>query len=212
MNLGKAVRAPGADEDSPSLEAHRTRLKYGVIGAAAAVAFSAVLLLSVLLVTPATRYFAQTPSGRIVPITAFDQPMQGNQAVRGWVAKAVTETMSFGFHDWRERLGWSMRFFTNTGRDAFFDAIRSSGLLEGVESRRQVLTSAPRAMPIIIGEGPDPVSGRYRWVVQVPINMTVESGTVSSLRRFRITLAVVQVPTVEKAGGLGIDQWVTQPL
>jgi len=67
-------------------------------------------------------------------------------------------------------------------------------------------------MPVIVQEGPNPLTGRYQWIVQVPINMTTESGAEKTSSRFRVTLAVVRVSTLEKEQGLGIQQWVTEPI
>ncbi len=199
-------------ETAVDAKLYATWMKRCVIGAVAALSLTVLLAFAVIFIEPDKRYFAQTESGRIVPIVSFGEPIQTNEAITGWVVQAVTETMTFGFHDWRLRLGSAMRYFTEDGRRSFNRAIESAGLLDRVRENRQIISSAPRAMPVIVQEGPNPLTGQYQWIVQVPINMTTEAGAVKSSSRFRVTLAVVRVSTLEKAQGLGIQQWVTEPI
>ena len=180
----------------------------GVAVALLVVALTAVTFFN----RPEPAYFATTNDGRIVPLIALNEPNVSRSALIGWVVQAVTETMTFGFHDWRERLGKSMRHFTPTGQESFTTALTDSGLLDAVQQKRQVISTSPKQSPVVIQEGVDPISRRYRWVLQVPVSMTIQSGNSIDSRQYRITVVIVRLSALESENGLGIEQWITEPL
>lgn len=158
---------------------------------------------------PENRYFATTEDGRLVPMISLDQPNLSTPALMSWVAQSSTEVMTFGFNDYRRRLQEASRNFTRRGWESFTQALQRSRIIEMVEANQQVLTAAPRGAPVLQSEGL--AAGRYRWVVQLPMSVTYQSGSMTRTDNLLVTLVVVRVPRLESPNGVGIEQWIAVP-
>ncbi len=188
-------------------DGYRNLQRIAIIEGVAIVVLVLALLFAVFVMRPEQAYFATTADGRIVPLVPLSAPYVDNSRVIQWGAQAVTETMTFGFHDYQARLNQALQEnFTMAGRQSFYDALNRSGLLEGVRTRRQVLSAATPQTPIIIEEGVDGQTGWYRWVLRFPLNLTIESGTKVDTLRYTVSAVIVRVSTLENEDGLGIQQ------
>ncbi len=176
---------------------------------AVAIAGLVVALIAVIMVTdPQDRFFATTEDGKIINLVPLNVPNQSDDAVLTWAANAAVQTMTFGFHDYRQRLQESSTNFTPRGWQSFLEAINRSGTLESVESYRQILTAVPQRAPVMLDKRE--VAGVYRWVVQFPLLVTTQSGNRTSNSRSILTLVIERVPTIDKPIGLGIEQWLQE--
>lgn len=158
---------------------------------------------------PENRYFATTDDGRLVPMVPLREPNLSSPALLSWVAQAATEIMTFGFHDYENRLQESSRYFTTRGWDSFSTALGNSRIIEKIKDSQQVVTAAPRSAPIILQERI--VNDRYEWIVQLPMKLTFQSGSKIETRDWLVTINVVRVPQLGNPNGLGIQQWIAQP-
>lgn len=157
---------------------------------------------------PQDRYFATTEDGRLVPMVPLDQPNLSNPALMSWVAQAATETMTFGFNDYRRRLQESSRNFTRSGWENFTKAIQEAKLIETVEANQQVVSAAPRGAPILISEGL--VNGRYQWTVQLPLTLSFQSGSKTQIENYLLRIVIVRRPRLESSSGIGIESWIAR--
>lgn len=165
-----------------------------------------VLVLLMILTEPQNRYFATTSDGRLIPMVSLHQPNLSDAALLSWVAQATTETMTFGFHDYKTRLQENSKYFTRRGWESFTSALQSSRVVEAVETRQQVVSAVPRSAPIIVSEGV--VNAQYRWVIEMPLVVTYKSGSSSRPDSMQVRLVVVRVPTLDNPSGVGIEQWI----
>lgn len=157
---------------------------------------------------PVDRYFATTADGRIMQLVPLSQRNMSQAALLSWVSQAATDVMTFGFHDYQRRLQESSRHFTRRGWESFSRALQQSRILEGVEKNQQVVTAAPKSAPVLLQEGV--VNGKYRWVVQLPLNVTYRSGSVSKTDVMNTQIVIERVPSLENPNGVGIDQWIAR--
>ena len=157
---------------------------------------------------PENRYFATTEDGRLIQMVPLNVPNLSTPALMSWVAQSATEVMTFGFHDYKRRLQEASRNFTRRGWGSFTKALENSRIMETVVSNNQVVTAAPRSSPILISEGT--VNGRYQWVVELPLNVTYQSGSKTRSDNLVVTLVIVRVSKLESPNGLGIEQWIAQ--
>ncbi len=170
-----------------------------------------VLLLVALAITiavsrPQDRFFATTADGRLIRMVPLNEPNMNDAALVSWVARAASDVMTFGFHDYQRRLQESSSYFTRRGWQTFSEALQRSRIMEGVEKAQQVVTSAPQKAPTIIQQGL--ANGIYRWVVQVPLVVTYQSGTAQQSDVLNVQLVVVRVSTLDSPSGVGIQQWI----
>lgn len=155
---------------------------------------------------PENRYFATTEDGRLIPMVPLSQPNLSNPALLSWVAQAATETMTFGFSDYRRRLQESSRNFTRRGWESFTNALQGARVIESVEAYDQNISAAPKGAPVIISEGV--VNGQYQWVVEIPMIITYEAGAKKSSIHWTLRLVIVRVSRLESPNGVGIAQWL----
>lgn len=155
---------------------------------------------------PQDHYFATTADGRIMQLVPLEQPNMQPSQLMSWVAQAATEVMTFGFHDYQRRLQSSSRHFTRHGWETFTSALQKSRIIESVEASQQVVTAQPRSAPILVQQGV--FNGRWRWVVDLPLNVTYQSGASSRSDNLNVRIIIDRVPSLENPSGVGIEQWI----
>ncbi len=203
-NLGKVVVRNEFYRDG-----YRLALRVAVIQSFIIVGLIAAMFYVIKVHQPENRYFATTEDGRLIPMVSLMQPNLSTPALMSWVAQAATETMTFGFNDYRRRLQESSRNFTSKGWESFTKALQGARIIETLEKNTQVITAAPRGAPVLQSEGL--VGGRYQWMVQIPMSLTFQSGPKTSNVSWMVTLVVVRVPRLESPNGIGVAQWVASP-
>lgn len=187
-------------------DGYRSILKLAVFQSMIILALIFAMFFVIYVNQPENRYFATTEDGRLVPLTALNEPNLSNPALMSWVAQSATEVMTFGFNDYRRRLQEASRNFTRRGWESFTQALQRSRIIEMVESNQQVVTAAPSGAPILKSEGL--VSGRYQWEVQLPMILSYQAGSKSRSDNVLVTLIIVRVPRLENPNGVGIEQWL----
>lgn len=190
-------------------DGYRLALRVAVVQSFVILGLIAAMFYVVKIHQPENRYFATTEDGRLIPMVSLIQPNLSTPALMSWVAQAATETMTFGFNDYRRRLQESSRNFTSKGWESFTRALQGARIIEALEENSQVITAAPRGAPVMQSEGL--VSGRYQWIVQIPMILTFQSGSKKRSARWMVTLVVVRVPRLESPNGIGVAQWVAAP-
>ena len=216
----KKAQQANADEDTSNLgkvvvrnefyrDGYRLALRVAVVQSFVIIGLIAAMFYVIKVHQPENRYFATTEDGRLIPMVSLIQPNLSTPALMSWVAQAATETMTFGFNDYRRRLQESSRNFTAKGWESFTKAMQSARIIEALEENQQVITAAPRGAPVLQSEGLS--GGRYQWIVQIPMILTFQSGSQTRSARWMVTLVVVRVPRLESPNGIGIAQWVAAP-
>ncbi len=188
-------------------DGYRTLVKIALFQGIGILALILTFVIFINIYTPSKTYFATTEDGRVVPMIPLSQANLSRPALLSWAAQAATETMTFGFHDYRRRLQESSRHFTRRGWNSFTRALQDSGMIETVTDNRQVITAIPRSAPTILAEGLMP-NGTYRWEVEMPMQVTYELGSSRRSDQMNIRLVIVRVPKLESANGVGIEQWI----
>lgn len=187
-------------------DGYRMLLNVAVVEAFVIIALVSALILVIVGMRPQTYFFATTEDGRLVPMVSLDTPNLSAPAIVSWSAQAASETMTFGFHDYRRRLQEASRHFTRRGWESFTKALQTSGIIDTITQNRQVLTAVPSGAPTLVSEGV--VNGRYEWQIEVPMLMSYEFGSGSKQSSMTLRLLVVRVPQLENPNGIGIEQWI----
>src|SRR5690242_11689071 len=65
---------------------------------------SGIIVLTVPFTQPLYQYFARNPKNEILQLVPLTVPNMTNQAVLSWATTSVTEIMTIGFGDYKERL------------------------------------------------------------------------------------------------------------
>lgn len=187
-------------------DGYRAMVRIVAIQAVAIFGLIAAFVMFISFSEPQNKYFATTEDGRLVPLVSLSSANLSHPALISWSSQAVTDVMTFGFHDFRRRLQESSRYFTRDGWASFTEALDNSGLVDSVKNNRQVLTAVPLSAPIIRSEGVK--DGRYQWEIEIPLRVNVQFGETSKVLSQTIRLTIVRVSRLESPSGIGIQQWV----
>jgi intracellular multiplication protein IcmL len=189
-------------------DGYRNLIKIAVLQGLAIVALICALAITIAVSRPEDRFFATTADGRLIRMVALNEPNMNDAAIISWAARASSDVMTFGFHDYQRRLQESSSYFTRRGWQSFTEALDRSRVMEGVEKAQQVVTATPKSAPVIAQQGL--VDGIYRWVVELPLIVTYQSGTSQQTDTINVQLVIVRVSTLDSASGVGIQQWVAR--
>jgi len=190
-------------------DGYRMALRIAVVQSFIIIGMIAAMFYVVHVHQPENRYFATTEDGRLIPMVSLTQPNLSNPALMSWVAQASTEVMTFGFSDYRRRLQQASRNFTQRGWESFTTALERSRIIESIEANSQVISAAPSGAPVLTYEGV--VNGQYQWNVELPMVLSVESGSKKRTENWIVQIVIVRVPRLESPNGVGIAQWIAQP-
>jgi intracellular multiplication protein IcmL len=190
-------------------DGYRSILKLAVLQAIVIIGLIGAMFFVIHAHQPENKYFATTEDGRLVPLVPLNDPNLSTPALMSWTAQAATETMTFGFNDYKRRMQESSRYFTRKGWESFTRALQASRILELVEENQQVVSAAPKGAPVLKSEGE--VQGLYQWIIQQPLVVTYTAGSKTRHDSLMVTLVVVRVPRLESPNGIGIEQWISGP-
>jgi hypothetical protein len=156
-------------------------------------------------VVPHDSYFAVGVAGNKSRLVGLTEPNTNKQTLLAWVSRAATQVMTFGFDDLDERMAQSSQLFSPSGWESFNKAINAGEFLNNVRNFQQIITAIPISTPQIQAEGI--LEGEYRWVVQVPLAVTVRAGGQKNIYKQTVNLILVKMPTTQNPMGLGIRTW-----
>lgn len=189
-------------------DGYRFWMKVSFIEAVSILALIIALAITIAVNRPVDRFFATTSDGRLIRMIALSEPNMNDAAIVSWTARAASDVMTFGFHDYQKRLQENASYFTRRGWQTFSEAIETSRIMEGVQKSQQVVTASVQKAPVISQQGL--VNGIYRWVVELPLVVTYQSGTATQSDVLQVQLVVVRVSTLDSPAGVGIQQWVAR--
>jgi intracellular multiplication protein IcmL len=189
-------------------DGYRNIMKIAILEGMAIVALIVALAITISVSRPQDRFFATTADGRLIRMIPLNEPNMNDAAIVSWSARAGSDVMTFGFHDYQRRLQEASTYFTRRGWQSFSEALERSRVMEGVQQAQRVVTAAPKSAPVIVQQGL--VDGIYRWVVELPLVVTYQSGTAQQSDTINVQLVIVRVSTLDSASGVGIQQWVAR--
>ena len=156
---------------------------------------------------PQDLHYALTSEGAQARLVALAMPDISQQTLFDWSAEAATQIMTFGFNDYETRLTNTRARFTTKGWESFREVMLNSLFFKTVLEQQQIVTSVPRQPPTMFFEG---LTGSvYNWIVEIPLLVTVRSGSLNRTLNLTVRLVVIRVPTAENPTGMAIDRWIS---
>ncbi len=157
---------------------------------------------------PQDRAYAALPDGKLIPLTPLDEPIMTGAALAQWTLSAVVESLTFGHHDYRLRLGKARENFTDRGYAAFLAELDESQILARVRDGRQVLTAVARGAPVIVDT--QIRGGRAAWELQFPVLLTYSTGSRELNEDLALRVLVARTAREERPAGIGIEQIIAE--
>lgn len=189
-------------------DGYRNLVKLAIVQGLIILILIIALAITIAVSRPQDRFFATTADGRLIRMIPLNESNMTDAAIVSWAARSASDVMTFGFHDHQRRLQDTSIYFTRRGWQSFTEALDRSRIIESVEQNQQVVTAAPQQAPVISQQGL--VAGIYRWIVDVPLVVTYQSGTAQQSSTLNIRMVIVRVSTLDNPAGVGIQQWVAR--
>ena len=158
--------------------------------------------------SPDVKYFATDVEGKIKTLTALDEPVQGANEVLSWATRAITQSYTLSFVNYREQLQAAREHFTKDGFEGFESALTDSGILDAILENQFVTSAVPRGAPVIVAEGI--IAGFYAYKVEVPVVVTYQSSSNRTAQDLLVTAVIVRRSELEHPMGLGIAQLLAE--
>lgn len=159
-------------------------------------------------INPVREYFV-SDNGRLFPLIPLSRPYTKAPAVIQFAKDTLNESFTLDFSNYRAQLENVRSKYDREGYASFLDALKKSNILEMVTSKRMNV-SATVGTGVLVKDGVE--NGIYVWYVEVPLELRLAGQTTEMPpQRFRATVRVTRVPTLDNILGIAVGQLVTAP-
>ena len=94
--------------------------------------------------------------------------------------------------------------FTTNGFSSYTSTIRTSGFQDSIVDNKLDLNSIVSGDPVILFQGIR--ASRYIWIVNLPMMMSLESGSTRTSKNLNVRLTIMRVPVLDAPlGGIQIN-------
>ena len=206
-DLGAAMAAVASDR---AFMARENRFLWRALTAASALSLmlAVMLLVMVLRGQPEPDIVASTADGRIIAATRLDEPMMSEDALRLALARAITETFTLSFHDYRMRLDHARRHYTAAAFDELLGELEKTGFIKRLTGAYQVVEAILEGAPTAVARKQH--GGVLYLEFETPILLTFRAGTRSRASRFLVKSLITRTPLSENVRGWAIAQTVLE--
>jgi hypothetical protein len=137
-----------------------------------------------------------------IPLT---EPYYRPSYIEGWLSRKVIENMSFTYVGAAGTLEAVRDNFTEEGYERYAGDIRESGFLRIIEDARMKIKAAPFGESELVRDGV--VNGRYMWVYETPVVLTIVSGD-SVIYEAKTLTAIIVRSNKWQHDMIAIDDWI----
>ncbi len=157
---------------------------------------------------PAREYFA-SDNGRIFPMIPMSQPYRKTADVIQFARDNLTRSLTLDFLNWREQLESVRAGYTRDGFRQFIHNLEDMGTLDTIKDKRMNLSTSA-GTGVLVKEGLE--DGVFFWLVELPIELRLEGQNQRlPAQRFRATVRVQRVSTLDSISGIATASVVTDP-
>lgn len=159
-------------------------------------------------INPVREFFA-SDNGRLFPLIPLSRPYTKAPAVIQFAKDTLNESFTLDFSNYRAQLETVRPKYDREGYASFLEALKKSNILDLVTSKRMNV-SASAGTGVLVKDGVE--NGVYVWYVEVPLELRL-AGQMTEMpaQRFRATVRVTRVPTLDNVLGIAVGQLVTAP-
>ena len=206
-NLASAMAAAAADR---AFMARENRFLWRALAAVTGIALvlAVSLAIQVMRGSPEPDIVASTADGRIIPATRLDEPMMNEDALRQALARAIVETFTLSFHDYRMRLEQARRYYTDASFAELVEQLEQTGFIKRLTGAYQVCEAILEGVPTVVSQQRH--DGVLYLAFETPILLTFRAGTRTRTARFLVRSLVTRTPLSENVRGWAIAQTVLE--
>lgn len=156
---------------------------------------------------PLPVYFAVTPDMKLTKMVSLAQPYITDNTLKGWLVRAVNDTMAIDFRNYERVLLDAKKFFTKDAHTSLINSMQSSNIIKVVTERRLICTPIISKAPIVLEQGV--LRGVYMWKLEMELDLSYEGSKGVELTQHLVAEIIVQrTSTLENEQGINIRQIV----
>lgn len=156
-------------------------------------------------------YFATDEIGRLIKVIPVNVPNISDKELFDWTIKAIEETFSIDYINYRRQLQTAQKYFTNYGWKQYMRAFTASNNLIAVTERKFVVIAQAVSEPKIKRRGL--LGGAYAWEIEMPMLFSylqppAYDNQTKIVNPVTVSVIVQRQPILQSYKGLGILQVV----
>ena len=163
------------------------------------------VLMGLILTTPQPKYYATTTSGQVIPMHSLSEPVITNDYLLQWASLATRTAFNIDFVRYQSQLAKAQADFTPAGWSKFMEAMKNSGLLDTIQSKKLEMNAVISGAPVILSTSV--IHGRFTWRVQLPILVTFTSANQTSQSHWLVTMNIQRISTLDAYKGIQINNF-----
>ena len=140
---------------------------------------------------------------------ALSDPFHSDIFIKNWASIAVSDAMSFDFHNHETELKDAQKYFTQGGWESFDKALNKARIVEMVVKNKQIASATITASPMIART--KTVGEHFIWEVEVPIVITYTDGSRMRSDKLNFLCIITRSSEPQNDDGIGIIQLVGRP-
>ncbi len=218
----KILDKPSEDELLERIEREPIVKKYGLFFSASLLSLWIAAIANILIAVknnetpPAELYAVKKVNGgysienaEFVPITL---PTAHNtfKNVSAWLKEAITETYSFNFLDYQEKLKSVEGYFTPEGYTSYLNAIETSGLVQEISGKKMNISIITLDEPIMINSGE--FQNTEFWRFRTRVLVSYSAGSTPKEVKYIVEILIKKVPSYVNPKSLSIHEYNMRPL
>jgi intracellular multiplication protein IcmL len=168
-------------------------------------AFLVVCLAVLSLYPPQPKYYATTTTGVIVPLHSLSEPVVTKSYLLQWASLSAQMSYNLNFTDYKEQIQSVRPYFTANGFIKYQQALKDSGLLDTVISKKVMMSAIVSGDVVVIRDFIE--NGRHNWVIQLPMLVTFQSASETRHVHAYVTMRVQRVPVLNAENGIQISDF-----
>ena len=159
-------------------------------------------------VQPKPEIIGMTQNMDILKITALDEPMINEPALKSWLMSALTDALNMDFLNWQNRLQNARQYFSKDAFEGFAVSLNSEGNIPLLQQHKAIMHAVVTGAPLLKMSGP--LRGVMTWDFDVPMLLNYETSSQRlASQRINVTVRVQRVDTREYPRGVAITQIIT---
>lgn len=163
-----------------------------------------VVVIALVMTRPQPRYFAVTPSLKLIHLDALNRPEVPPEAVADWAVSTTMRALNFGFTNYRQVLIGVRDRFSSQAYNQLINSLVPT--LHIVKKNNLEVVLTPVSAPELIQPGE--INGRYAWLYQFKVIRSYEPSGLIATQHLIAQVTVEQVPATRNPRQLVIAQMV----
>lgn len=161
-------------------------------------------VVALIMTRPQPRYFAFTPSLRIIHMTALNRPFVPPSAVADWAVSTTMRALNFGFTNYRQVLIGIRDRFTLSAYNQLLSSLAPTIKIIRQHNMEMVLT--PTSAPTLVQQGV--LNGRAAWLYQFKCIRSYEPAGMVATQYLIAQVTIEQAPATRSARQMVVAQLV----